>query len=151
MKRLIIGLVICLLLLPGLAFAAGTVVATGPTKVSGVETSYYTIQWDWTADASDGSVPTNTVTGVLGYVVRVVTDPGSPAPTDDYDIELKDAYGCDVMGGALADRDTSTTEQAMPIIGGSSTGALVLDTLQLSITGNSVNSATGSVYVLIGY
>jgi hypothetical protein len=134
------------------AFAAGSsTTPTGPTKVSGVETSYYTVKWDWVADDTDGSVPSDTVNGILGYVVRVITDPGATAPTDDYDITLTDAYGCDVMGGALADRDTTATEQAMPIIGGASTGALVLDSLTVNITGNSVNSATGTVYVLIGY
>jgi hypothetical protein len=133
------------------AYAAGSVTPTGPVKVSGAETSYYYLKWEWVADSGDASVPTDTISGIMGYVVRVITDPGATAPTDDYDIELKDAYGCDVMGGGLADRDTANTEQAMPIIGGSSTGALVLDTLQLNITGNSVNSATGTVWVLIAY
>jgi hypothetical protein len=153
MKRFLsILLALALLLAPIPLMAAGSsVTATGPTKFSGAETSYYLIQWDWVADDTDGSVPTDTVSGINGYIVRVVTDPGATAPTDDYDIELKDQWGCDVMGGALADRDTTATEQAMPIIGGSSTGSLVLDTLQLNISGNSVNSATGTVYVLIAY
>lgn len=153
MKRLIvsIGLALLLLGMPAFLFAIGTVTATGPIKISGSETSYHYVKWAWIADASNGSVPTNTISGITGYVVRVITDPGSPSPSDNYDIELKDMYGCDVMGGALADRDATATEQAMPIIGGASSGALVLDTLQLNISGNSVNSAQGSVWVLIAY
>lgn len=152
MKRFIsIFIALLLLLTPVAVFAVGSVTATGPTKVSGPDATYYTITWAWTADSGAATVPTSTVSGILGYVVRVITNPGSTAPTDDYDIVLNDAYGCDVMGGALADRDTANTEQAMPIIGGASSGALVLDTLQLSISGNSVNSATGLVTVLIAY
>jgi hypothetical protein len=132
-------------------YAAGSVTPTGPTKVSGQESSYYVVTWEWTADAADGSVPTSTVSGIMGYVVRVITDPGATAPTDDYDIVLNDKYGADVMGGALIDRDTTATEHALPIIGSASAGALVIDTLQLSISGNSVNSATGTVTVLIAY
>lgn len=155
MKRFILitaALALLLLGAPAFLFAANSsVTATGPIKVSGPEATYHYIKWEWVADDTDGSVPTDTIDGILGYVVRVITDPGSTAPTDDYDIELHDAYGCDLMGGALNDRDTTATEQAMPIIGGASSGALVLDTLELNITGNSVNSATGTVWVLIAY
>jgi hypothetical protein len=62
----------------------------------------------WTSDA--GGAYTETVT-MKGWLVLVVTDPGSTAPTDNYDLTLISALGGhDVLGGALNDRDTTTTE-----------------------------------------
>ena len=49
----------------------------------------------------------------VGMIYRAVTQPGTMSPpTDNYDIVLENAIGVDVLGGALADRDTANTEQA---------------------------------------
>lgn len=94
-----------------------------------------------TADASDGSFPTKTLRAlgihIDGYLIGISTNPGSTAPTDNYDITLLDEDGEDRLAGAGANRDTSTTEYAA--VGRACSPD---DTLTLTITGNSVNSAT---------
>jgi hypothetical protein len=50
---------------------------------------------------------------ISGRVVEIVTKPGTPAPTDNYDITLVSALSAiDLLGGRGADRDTTTTERA---------------------------------------
>lgn len=62
--------------------------------------------------ASDGTA-SNTIK-MVGRLVKAVTNPGSAAPTDNYDVTLTDEDGIDVLAGCdddLADRDTTTTEE----------------------------------------
>jgi hypothetical protein len=88
--------------------------------------------------------------GRIGYIAKVVTDPGGTAPTDDYDITLTDdTTGADLMGGELANRDTANTEEAVPKVGNAYAGNVAFTSFTLNITNNSVNSATGTVYVYI--
>lgn len=94
-----------------------------------------------TADEADGSFPTKTLRtlGVNpdGIIIGVITNPGAVAPTDNWDATLPDGDGFDRFNGALANRDTATTEYAaigLPVSPD--------DTLTLTIAGNSVNSAT---------
>lgn len=62
----------------------------------------------WTSDS--GGAYTETVF-MRGWLVKVVTDPGATAPTDNYDLTLIETLGgADALGGALNDRDTATTE-----------------------------------------
>lgn len=68
----------------------------------------------WTSDAS-GNVSGIASRHVTGKVVQVVTDPGAAAPTDNYDITLLDSRGFDVLAGTGANRDTITTEGAVPV------------------------------------
>ena len=80
----------------------------------------------------------------------VITDPGTEAPTADYDITLTDADGVDVMGGELADRHTTATEQAVPKIGDTVYGTrFVKGPLIFAITNNSVNDAAGEIFIYI--
>lgn len=51
-----------------------------------------------------------------GVLARVVTNPGSTAPTDNWDFVLTDVDGLDVCGGGGANRDTANTEQFAPLI-----------------------------------
>jgi len=72
----------------------------------------------WTSDASAGSVGEIAVELPAGTLLRLRTDPGSAAPTDNYDITLLDAIGgADVLGGVGANRDTTNTEIAVPVEG----------------------------------
>lgn len=104
----------------------------------------------WTADASDGSVP-DVAIPMYGFVVKVVTNPGGTAPTDNYDIALEDPddNALDALGGLLADRDTSTTEQVYPVITGAATPVFVNGTYNSSLSNNSVNSATGEIHYYV--
>ena len=49
-------------------------------------------------------------TKIKGFIVRVVTNPGTTTPTDNYDITLLDEDGVDVASGYLADRDQTNSE-----------------------------------------
>lgn len=134
-----------LLISPIKSFSAGSV---------DVDWTYITrdvgyITFSWTADSGDGSVPSTASMNIQGYVILVVTDPGTPAPTDNYDITLTDENGVDVMGGTLANRDASNTEQAVPKIGNVYGGRWVSGTVTLNISNNSVGGAKGIVKVYI--
>ncbi len=65
----------------------------------------------WTSDSSGDAT---LVFQMQGAIVRMATNPGSTAPTDDYDITLVDADGIDLLAGEGADRDTTVSEQVIP-------------------------------------
>ncbi len=147
LKKLMLTLLLGLFLIPGWAFGAGTVTQSwneDQTSTTGVVKLTYT----WTADASNGSVPaTASERDIDGYVFLVITNPGATAPTDNYDITLTDNDSCDVMGGELANRDTSVSEQAAPGVGSTYGSRYVQGPLTLNLSNNSVNSAVGTTVV----
>jgi hypothetical protein len=113
---------------------------------------------DWTSDDSTGAV-SGTTRKIVGTLVKGVTDPGSTAPTDNYDINITDEEGLDVLLpcrtagnlGDLMNRDTSNTEQvhflvltndASPL--GTSVHPVVCDKLTVAVT-NAGNSKTGQL------
>ena len=145
MKWLIPCFVFLFIFIPS-AFGAGTITQTGPIN-TGVGISIITLSC--TADSSDGSYPATNLTAIYGYIYQVVTDPGSTAPTDDYDITLVDTDGCDIMGGTLANRDTSNSEQAMPLVGEAYGPRFINGVLTCNISNNSVNSATITIKIYI--
>jgi hypothetical protein len=65
----------------------------------------------WT---SDGSGASTTTLSFAGRILRVVTDPGATAPTDDYDVTLVDEYGLDLLMGRGVNRDTTNSEHFCP-------------------------------------
>lgn len=71
--------------------------------------------WAWTSDAS-GDVSGTDTKPISGEILRVVTNPSATAPSDNYDVVINDADGVDVAGGVLANRDTSNSEQIVPVI-----------------------------------
>jgi hypothetical protein len=88
----------------------------------------------------------------IGYIHKVTTDPGSTAPTDDYDITLTDdTTGADLLGGEGADRDTANTEEVVPKIGNAYAGNVAFTSFTLNLSGNTANGATGTVYVYVIY
>lgn len=113
----------------------------------------------WTGDDSDGSVPDLEINGqdISGWLIKVITNPGATAPTDNYDITLGDVddTSLDALAGLLVNRDTSTTEQVY--VADSSNGAttpifLAADrdeVYTMQWANNSVNSAVGSVVLYI--
>jgi hypothetical protein len=101
----------------------------------------------WVADSGDGSVTAISLGRVNGVIERMVTVPGSPAPTADYDITVTDSNSVDVMGGAGADRSDTTAQEAASAL--DTFRRRVSDTLTLSISGNSVNSAAGTVRLYV--
>ena len=149
MRKIII--VLAILALSSMAFAADSVVTVKRnTAHNGMEVVVFT----WLANTVTGAVPaTSTSTkwpkDRAGCIAKVVTNPGSTAPTDNYDITLTDADGVDLMGGELADRDTSTSEVAVPKIDTTFGCVVVTESFIMNITGQSVSAATGTMSVYI--
>lgn len=65
----------------------------------------------WTSDGSGAATQAITLRGTI---LRVVTNPGATAPTDNYDLTAPDADGVDVFGGQGANRDTANSEHFCP-------------------------------------
>jgi len=102
------------------------------------------IKFAWTSDDSAGTVTGTTTKSYNGKLIWFVTDPGSTAPTDNYDIAINDGNSIDVLAGAGADRDTANTEYGAE----ASLGAVVNSTLSIAIS-NAGNAKTGTTYVYI--
>ena len=138
MKKVWLSLVL-VLLMAGQALAAGTCTAS-----SAVQATVTVVTATCTADSSDGSYPSTSLGSYRGWIVLAETNPGTTGPTDNYDIVINNANGVDVMGGSLANRDTTNSERATPAINGWVDGALTL-----AVSNNSVNSATFVLKLLI--
>jgi hypothetical protein len=66
-------------------------------------------------DDSAGTA-SGTTRKIVGELIKVVTNPGSAAPTDNWDVLITDENSIDPLAGvqnaaALVARDTTTTEQ----------------------------------------
>lgn len=91
-----------------------------------------------TADAADGTFPATAIPPIDGRLVALITNPGATAPTDNWDLTLVDDNALDRLGGVGANRDTTTSERvAIP----GAPACASNETLTLTPTGNSVNSA----------
>lgn len=140
------------------AVMAYAVAAGAASSISGAETysrntpreSVQVITVTWVAH-TDGTVTAETIDiDPQGYVFMVVTNPGGTAPTTLYDITLTDADGVDIMGGKLADRSATASEQAIPaVMTGVYGGRYVIGGLTLNISNNSVNGAGGTVVIYV--
>lgn len=131
---------------------AGTVTVTRTVKqmpLSQEEISVVSIAW--TADASAATIPNTAITGLYGFLIKAVTNPGSTAPTDNYDIALNDPddSSFDALEGQLANRDTANTEQVYPKASGALVPIFLCGDYTLAISGNSVNSATGLIVLYL--
>lgn len=114
-----------------------------------------TVKLSWTA-AADGSVadipmPLANYNFLQGYgylLYAMTTNPGTTAPTDNYDIVIEDADGTDILGGAGANRDASTTETVQPLINGLPAPYPMDGALTVKVSGNIVNAATGTITLM---
>lgn len=150
MRRLVgLGLILLVLLWATQAMAASS--CTQALKCFGdgklcVLTMTWTAHTDGSFTAVNvGATHLNTLAPYLLFLMR--TDPGSPAPQALYDITLTDAHG-DILGGMGANRSATATESVVPKIDGTNNlwGTVPWRTsLQLGITGNNVNGATGVI------
>jgi len=101
-----------------------------------------TVTWEWTSDAS-GDV-SGTDTKILnGIPLRFVTNPGSTAPTDDYDIVINDPDSVDIASGGLGNRDTSTSEQFIP--GGDADPGAAFEGVLSLVVSNAGNAKEGKL------
>lgn len=150
MKRVVLAAVV-ILMAASLGYSAETpavtTYATEKITVDGRPTRVV-ITASWTA-GSLATAPTFTIDpdtyGIRGwYLYSVETDPGTTAPTDNYDLVINDSNGIDVCWGLLANRSTSATQQVNCATSGHSY-PVVRSTLTPVLTNNSVNSATGVI------
>jgi hypothetical protein len=112
MKRLFL-LTLAVLLIPSAVWGVGTV--TVSNQQQNAHDTSYTVTFTWIADSS-GDADATAYFPYGAYITRVVTDPGTAPPSPNYDITLTDVDSYDVMGGTLADRHTSTTQQVVPTV-----------------------------------
>ena len=116
---------------------------------SGVRVLEYT--WVTSASQVTAMATSESANRIDGWVFMVITDPGMPSPTDNYDILLLDDDRIDITGGELQDRDYATSE-AVPYMNlGSVYGnRFVRGTLTFHMSGHTAAStATGVVSVFI--
>lgn len=92
-----------------------------------------------------GAASATTTQHYSGEILQVVTDPGSTAPTADWDLTITDADSLDILKGNGADRDTANTEY---IVGSTTTTLPAIGQLTFNVT-NAGNQKTGTVYVWI--
>jgi hypothetical protein len=127
MKRFIA--LIILLLIPSLVYAANM---SCTPAVSGGKIGKITITI--VSDSAAGTASC-TVYGIEGYVTRVVTVPGSTAPTDAWDFTLSDSDGVDIMGAKGTNGGSATvSNQIMPYIGADPFPPVVSGSLALACT-----------------
>ncbi len=112
------------------------------TANSRVVTDLVTVSW---TSAADGSA-TGTV-NLQGFLIKVVTDPGATAPTDNYDISLVQ-NGIDQLGDLLLNRDTANTEMVYPVVSGACTPIFLAGDHTFTIA-NAGDSKVGTVYFYI--
>lgn len=75
------------------------------------------IEYVW--ESSAGGAVSDSVDFPGGYCMNVITAPGTPTPTDQYDFTLlhgEIGSGLDVLNGKLVDRSDTNTESVQPVV-----------------------------------
>lgn len=155
MKRLIAILVLLgLCMVPLTAYGVAGSSTTAVSKITidkRVERVILTISWTGGTGVDAGTIPNVTITpatyGIEGwYLYSVETNPGSTAPTDNYDITILDADGKDLCGSLCLNRDVTNTELVLAGLGGFGF-PVVRGPLTLVLAGNVVESSTGTIII----
>jgi len=114
---------------------------------------------DWVSDDAAGTA-SGTTKKVAGRLLKAVVNPGSAAPTDNYDLVLTDEEGANVLGNCVAtsqliNRDTSNTETVYFFVLNTDASALsmaafpvVCDNITFSFAAAG-NSKTGRVIIYV--
>lgn len=94
-------------------------------------------------DASDGTVPATALPPFAGLLVALRTDPGSTAPTANYDITLPDEHAVDRIQGVGANRHTTSSEEVAIVRSGTAIHPPVAfeDVLTYTVANQAVASA----------
>jgi hypothetical protein len=96
---------------------------------------------------------------IFGELIKIVTDPGSAAPTADWDVVLTDEEGVDLsihmddvaIAALIARHTTTTLETYLPLEDTAGTGRIaawpvVCDKLTVTVN-NAGNSKTGQIII----
>ncbi len=124
------------------AFASTATIAseTGPTHYGQFDVYSLVLTVN-----SGGTNTTSMTKSFAGVVHCVETDPGTTAPSDNYDLTINDARGADIMGATMQNRDTATTEIVAPAVLDVPTYGLHT----ITSTGNTVLNATVTIYIYV--
>jgi hypothetical protein len=112
---------------------------------------------DFVTDSATGSVA-GTSRKISGELIKIVTDPGATAPTDNWDVVLTDEEGVDLSVNmddaaiaALIARDTANTEETYLCLFDTAAGTsrvaafpVVCDKLTITVN-NAGNAKTGQI------
>ena len=103
------------------------------------------IKATWTSDDTLGTASAATSSVYSGRFIGLITDPGSPSPSDNYTVTVKDGDGVDLLlAAATTNRDTANTEfLAEASLAGVANSVL---TFAIAAAGN---SKQGVIYLLI--
>ena len=146
MKRILILTAAFTLLFVQSVFGAGAMTGGADPWVPIGDTGIYykTVTFTDDTTGTTGTITMGTNIALFGaWIYCATTDPGTTAPTDNYDIVVSKANGVDVFGGNLMNRDTANTETAFP-----ASGYEVLDgNLTFTLSNNAVNNATGTLTI----
>jgi hypothetical protein len=155
MNKILRSLLVLVLLfvVPSLALAAGSSMTfTYDNGVDGDGNANQTIRkitCDWVSDDATGAASATTKK-IVGRLIKVVTDPGSPAPTANYDVVVTDENSLNPLAActnaaALLARHTTTTEATELSGGVSDTNYFaVCDALTIAVA-NAGNSKQGRI------
>ena len=127
----------------------------GGADGAGHPTRFRRVIADWVSDDATGAV-TGTSRKVVGRLVKAVTDPGSPAPSANYDIALTDDASADILANTdatLANRHTSNSETVVFFEKNVAAAALasapvVCSTITIAVT-NAGNSKQGQIVLYV--
>ncbi len=115
-----------------------------------------TVNFAFIANDTDGSMPaiaTSTAisTAITGlYLFAMETNPGNVTVPNAWSVTITNAAGYDIMGGTGVTRSTTLTQRVVPAVSTGIYGAALVDgILYLNITGNTTNSAPGSVKLFL--
>ncbi len=99
----------------------------------------------WVSDDSAGTASGTTTYAYSGRFIGLITDPGSPAPSDNYTVTVTDGDGVDLLlGAATGNRDTINTE----FLAEASLAGVANSTLTFAVA-SAGNSKGGTIYLLI--
>lgn len=150
--KTVLVLVLGILLLPAVSLAEKQTVVSSVTSYADPagRISKKAITISWTADDGDPDAGVSSITinpatyQIKGwYWYEAITNPGSTAPTDNYDIVVTDTDGVDVSGGLLADRDSTNSERVL--LGRQANGyPIIRSSWMWSLSNNSAADATGT-------
>ncbi len=112
----------------------------------------------WTSDGS-GNASGTTAVRVCGRLVKAVTDPGSAAPTDNYDVTITDDEDVNVLTAcqsSLLNRDTANSEETYFLVLDAAAGTplaqsvhpVVCGTLTVTVS-NAGNAKSGQIILYV--
>lgn len=156
MKKFLMGMLL-VLFFAGICDAAGTLTITRKkVEPAGSSRAIMVLKFTWTSDASgDVSSTTEYAQSVTGTLIGFKCEPSSTsAPTDDYDVEVNDGEGVDILNADGTDMPQSTTSSEnyrTPVDFQNDAPISIVDEKLTLVVDNAGNATSGVVelYILL--